>query len=120
MGFLDYLSKRRERPSLGVCIPEARKGSARYGAEQKAERTGRLFKISGIYAARGEVSIIGEVVSGSIKLGLKLEGNEEVEVKGISEKAKPVNVLEEGKKGVLQLNTPDDSRIRAGAVLKFK
>jgi len=120
MGFLDYLSKRRERPSLGVCIPETRKDSVKYDAEQEALHRGTLFKITGIYAARGEVSIIGEAVLGKIKVGAKLEGNEDVQITEISENAKPTNALEEGKKGVLQLNTPDDSRIKAGAVLKFK
>ena len=136
MGLLSLLHGKKERKSLGVCIPE----HARIAIEEKVreaederkkleeEEKNRdpvfsdsvtRFMVEGIYVVEKTTMVKGRALNGVVKCGAKVQPSyAETKVKEIISGSKKLTKLGRGETGALFL-TKMSSGIRIGDILEF-
>lgn len=119
MGFLDYLRKQREKPSLGVCIPDRRQERNSGGrGEEYVSGSKASFEVSGVYLVGKETTVIGRVLEGTLlaKHSLKSAGKE-IPVKEIMARAQRTEKLPFGESGSVYLD--EVINVKNGDILHF-
>ncbi|MDO8428573.1 MAG: hypothetical protein Q7S92_05155 [Candidatus Diapherotrites archaeon] len=122
MGFLQNLFKQKSKQTQ-VIIPEHVKER-----EQQAEDKVRIsvkqglgkFKVNGIFAPKGTTLILGKVLSGQLRPGMKTSVNEkEIIITEVSLAYKKVEQLLSNQEGSILLDK-FSARIEIGDILEFK
>ncbi len=119
MGILDTLLKKEQKKPKGICIPDHAKQSEIPEIEIFADEKPR-FKITGIFEVRGVFIITGEMLSGRIGQGQKIEFKDSnLVVNEIMVGQKHSKTMEKGESGSLTLKAEKHVLLKAGDVLEF-
>ncbi len=118
--FQELFQKEKKKHDLGVCIPDASRARKELRAEEVVP-TSHSFIVSGIFHVHDSLMIKG-MSGGTIRKKDKAKFNsQKFEVKGIQIENRETDLIEEGQKGALFLNTSKGKlpNIKIGDELEF-